>query len=363
MKMKVLFLVTALEQGGLETYLLRFLDYYKNPNVIVLCKSGRLGCLYDQYIQKADRVIPFSLSYFNVIQYIHFYFFLKRESIDTICDFTGNFAGIPLYVAAKAGIKKRIAFYRGASNHFKEDPFRLLYNHFVRNLTFSYATKILSNSKAALDFFFPNLYEKSDKFKVIYNGIDITVPSIMSRDSLCREFNILPSNFIIGHTGRCNYAKNHDTIIQVAISLCLKYSDITFVLVGKGVKEKYSSLITEKKMEQRILLLGYRTDVLKILGMFDLFYFPSVTEGQPNALIEAMVHGLPFITSNIAPICETVPSDMRRLLLSPRDVESAVRTIERLYMNREELLLYKCTEWARNNYDANIQFEKFKREL
>lgn len=41
----------------------------------------------------------------------------------------------------------------------------------------------------------------------------------------------------MGHTGRCNEAKNHDTILKVASELCHRHKDIHFVLVGKGVRE------------------------------------------------------------------------------------------------------------------------------
>ena len=41
-------------------------------------------------------------------------------------------------------------------------------------------------------------------------------------------------------------------------------------------------------------MLGYRDDVNKILPIFDVFFFPSITEGQPNSLIEAMISDVPF---------------------------------------------------------------------
>lgn len=83
--------------------------------------------------------------------------------------------------------------------------------------------------------------------------------------------------------------------MKVASELCHKYKDIHFVLVGKGVKEKYEMMVQQMGLNKQIHLLGYRDDVLRILPLFDLYYFPSLTEGQPNALIEAMATGLPLL--------------------------------------------------------------------
>ena len=47
-KMKTLFLITTLDQGGIETYLLRYLEYYQEHEAIVICKSGGFGELYPQ---------------------------------------------------------------------------------------------------------------------------------------------------------------------------------------------------------------------------------------------------------------------------------------------------------------------------
>lgn len=100
------------------------------------------------------------------------------------------------------------------------------------------------------------------------------------------------------------------------------------------MKEKYEMMVQQMGLNKQIHLLGYRDDVLRILPLFDLYYFPSLTEGQPNALIEAMATGLPFVASDIAPIKESVPPAIRSLLLPPCDSERAVKVIERIYKGR-----------------------------
>ena len=362
-KKKRLFIVTCLDQGGLETYLLRFLKYDNHQHYnLVLCKSGLSGELEGEFMKAADEILLFPLGFFSIVDYIRFYHFLKGNKIDVICDFTGNFAGFPLWVAKIAKIEKRITFYRGSTNHFKETFLKKLYNSIVNKLVFSFSTRILSNSEAAFSNLFSHV-QRDSRFKVIYNGVDMSSFHQCSQESLKNEFGFKDMDFIIGHTGRCNEAKNHDTIMAVAEVLCKRYENIHFVLLGKGVAEKYSEFIRLKGLGKQIHCFGYRDDVLRLLPLFDVFYFPSVTEGQPNALIEAMLTGLPILTSDIPPIKETVPDCMYPLLLSPCDVEQAVKTLENLYQGTVEISAYQCRDWARERFDANKLFAEFQQEL
>ena len=199
--------------------------------------------------------------------------------------------------------------------------------------------------------------------EAIYNGMDMKKLSQQGKKQLLQEFSLPSDAFIVGHTGRCNEAKNHDTILKVASELCHRHKDIHFVLVGKGVREKYEMIVQQMGLDGQIHLLGYRSDVLRILPLFDLYYFPSLTEGQPNALIEAMATGLPFVASDIASIKESVPVEMYSLLLSPCDAEKAVKVIERIYKGEVNRDKYRCKEWAQKCFNADDLFAKFRKEL
>lgn len=366
MKKRCVYFLTALNQGGMETYLLRFLNYNNGRNYsTVWCTSGAGGDLLDEYKKCADELVFKRLGYFSLCGYIYLYHWFRKNKPDTVCDFAGNFAGIVMLVAYLAGVKNRIAQYRGASNHFKETKGRLLYNAIVNKLVYHFATKILSNSEAAFDFFFPNHKESKKYFKVIPNGIpdEYFVTDADSRQRKRAELGIPDGAFVVGHTGRYNYAKNHETIIKVAKSLCGKYDDIYFVLAGKGTDVELRRMVDNAGLADRVKLLGYRRDVKDLLSAFDLYYFPSVTESQPNALQEAMARGVPVLASDIAPIKECVPPDFRQKLVSPTDVDIASQRIEQLYLNRDMLKEYVLTDWARQMYGESERLSQMAEEL
>lgn len=358
---RILHITTSLYQGGAETYLLRYLQFDRENEHYVLCRHGVTGPLESEFRKVAHVITDIKFNHF-IGNYLKLYRFLKEKHIDSVWDLSPN---IILIIADFANVKNRILFYRSSSTCWHKDPFYLrhIYGFIRRILCVGSATKILANSETALKKFHPNYKKHPDRFQVIYNGISNKSISIKNKNEI-REMLLIPQDaFIVGHSGRLDPAKNHSMIIDVAISLCKKYDDIHFVLMGLNVDKKYGEQIKQLELENRIHLLGYRKDVMDILKGIDLYYFPSTTEGQPNALIEAMVSGLPFIASNIDPIKEATPTHLHKNLVDPHDKELNISAIESFYLDRDRLLSDRCAEWAINFYDANRQFNLFRTEL
>ena len=93
--------------------------------------------------------------------------------------------------------------------------------------------------------------------------------------------------------GELSVRKNHKVVVEALQSLP---DDYWYVIVGKGdLKDEL------EKMDHtgRLKLLGFRTDIKELLWCSDLFVFPSLQEGLPVALMEAMAAGLPVVASDI----------------------------------------------------------------
>ena len=363
MKKKVAFLVAGINAGGTENYLLRFLEYYKNKiDATVYCKSGKLGELESEFREIGVKLVPFHLGYFNLLEYYKFKKKIEKEKYDAVCDLTGSFGALPLLFAKKAGIPKRVAFYRNSKEKYKNTYLKSKYSDFLIYLLPKVSTKILSNSRTALNYFYGNLWINKTKFDVVYNGID-ALSFIDEKKNLRNEFSIAENSFVVGHVGRLNDQKNHQTILKVAIELCKTYKDIYFVLCGKNVDKEYQSLVDDNKLSDKIKLLGVRRDVNKVLNTLDCFYFPSVIEGQPNALIEALVMGIPFVASEIEPIKETIPKEYHNLLIPPLDVKLAKSKILEIKNNSEIKNKINLSEWAIEFYNPAKLFHLVYREL
>lgn len=360
--LNIVFFVNNLDSGGIENYLLRFLLKYhsKFNSIHIYCKSGEGGQLEERFLQLSNiKVVKKRLRLFSINDNIILYRFLKHNNINVVCDFTGNFSGKVLFIAQQAKVIKRVAFYRGSTNHFKEDFFRNSYNKLMNYLVRGFATDILSNSKAGLCFFFPNKWKKDNRYKVIYNGID-TESFLATKDNLREQLSIPRNAYVIGHTGRYTQAKNHDTILKVAKELVTSHDDIYFILCGNGVRKNLLSQVDKLKLSNRILLFENREDIPLFLNTMDCYFFPSITEGQPNALIEAMVMGLPYVASDIDPIKETVFNSNN--LFSPYDSEGLLMALTNNYKKRISSD-FESQKKATIKFNADINFDDFYKRL
>lgn len=362
---KILFITSTLEVGGIETYLLRFLRSNSILfNSTVLCKSGKSGILESEYIKTNTNIITFKLGYFSLKEYWNLYNYLKHEKFDTLCDFTGDFAGLVLFISKLAGVKNRLVFYRGSEYQFKITFFKLLYAKFMNYLVKKFASKILSNSNTALNNFHKGWEENLSKYEVIYNGIPtFNLISKEKRESLRKEIGIPEENYLIGHVGRFTPAKNHPHILKVIKAILKRNSKISFYLCGTNVKTSLEDIVKNLGISNNVFLDNSRSDISELLQCFDIFYFPSLNEGQPNALLEAMSFGIPFVASNIESIKETIPNHYLSNLVDNNDLEKTIYTIENLINNISEFQSDELSLWTKENYKSEKLFKKFLKNL
>jgi glycosyltransferase involved in cell wall biosynthesis len=360
---KVIFIIPSLDPGGIETYTLRFLRYSKNsidPYIIV--RSNSKGALHEDYLKETKNLYFMPLGYFNIQSLLQYFNLFRNLKPVAIVDFNANFAGLPVLLAKAAGIKKRIAFYRQGKNHYKNGLIKNSYNLFVNRLVFQFSTSILANSQAAIIFFFPYRNRMDLRFDVIANGVNITDYDFEeTKESIQEDLNIPRGKFIIGHVGRLDAAKNHSTILKVAQELIKKNKEVHFVFCGIGTENIYT-LAKELQIEKYITILGFRRDVPRVLKALDLFFFPSLTEGQPNALIEAMVSDIEIVSSNIPSILECVPESKHGHLFNPNDVNGFEKAICSILNNKNQKSI-SIKEEVKLQFDSTTNFKLFLNKI
>lgn len=137
------------------------------------------------------------------------------------------------------------------------------------------------------------------KFDVIYNGVDTDVFKFdeQSRQELRKELGI-ENCFVIGMVGRFNYQKNHIFALEVFKECVQKNPDARLVLVGKGeLESEIKSNIERLGIKDKVLMLGTRNDVNKLMSAFDILFMPSLFEGLSVVMVEAQYCLLPIVTS------------------------------------------------------------------
>lgn len=365
---KILFVLPTLHAGGSENYALRFIKQDNRPEVIwhVWSANAEQGDFHDLFDKAGCHIHYGSIGYYHPKRFYRFYRFLQRESFGVVCTFNGNFGGIALTIARLAGVKIRIAWHRRSTNAFGTNPMKLFFNGFANKLIRLNATKILSNSQYALDQFYEGYWEKDKRFKVIPNGVDASLVTTDLNKEEARKILGVPTHVkIIGHVGRFAEAKNHDTIFKVAAKLINELNqDVYFLFCGKFTDaEAFKTQLNLYKISDRSFPIGLTDKLPLVYKAIDIFYFPSVTEGQPNALIEAMLANLPVLPSNIPSIQEMLPADKQDITVAPNDVEDATEHLFQMLNSKVNISDYQFREWALEQFNPEKKFSCFKNEI
>jgi glycosyltransferase involved in cell wall biosynthesis len=104
---------------------------------------------------------------------------------------------------------------------------------------------------------------------------------------------------VVGHVGRFHPQKNHSFLVNVAQRIAARRQDAYFLLIGDGaLRETTHNQVRQQGLDDRFVFTGDRTDVPDLLQAMDVFCFPSLYEGLPNALLEAQAVGLPCVVSD-----------------------------------------------------------------
>ncbi len=172
---------------------------------------------------------------------------------------------------------------------------------------------------------------------IIPNGINISKFANLKKDNkLLDEIGFNKHNFIIGSVSRFDEQKNQKLILQAAYFLVRKYPQMRFVFVGSGsYLQQMKNLARDSNIEEYIYFAGEQENLEKYYSIFDIFVFPTLWEGMPYVLLEAMAAKLPIICSRIPNLLEVIKPDYSALVINPTDMDDLFRKVSALYKSKD----------------------------
>ena len=204
--------------------------------------------------------------------------------------------------------------------------------------------------------------KKFSAHKTVYvPGIGVDTKRIMNTQiditSKRSELGVSNDSIVLLSVGELSERKNHKVVIDALGQI--KKTDpslmdkISYLIVGKG--DLNDALISRAKklgIAENVKLLGYRTDVYEIMKMSDVFVFPSLQEGLPVALMEAMASGLVCVVSNIRGNTDLINNEKGGFLIPTLDVKSYKKAI--LYLLSKPNSFGEYNSQKAKKYDKSI---------
>lgn len=177
-----------------------------------------------------------------------------------------------------------------------------------------------------------------ERIKVIRNGIPFR-PGDRAR--IRREFGLADEEILVLAVGNLEKRKGHLVLLEALRQVTAEMPDAPWRLIivgGRGgvEKEPIEHFLREHAMERRVHLLLRREDVPDLQAGADLFVMPSLWEGLPLALLEAMLAGKPIIASATSGIPEAIETDREGLLTPPGDAGALAGALSRLFRDPAE---------------------------
>lgn len=180
---------------------------------------------------------------------------------------------------------------------------------------------LIAESEATRRHLVEKLGYAADRVQVLYNGVDTTrcAAALLEREKKRSELGVAPEEILFGTAGRLDRQKGHAVLLDAMARLKDKLP-LRLIILGEGpLRQDLEARIRRLGLSASARLLGERQDAAAYLAALDVFVLPSLWEGLPNALLEAMALGLACLACGVDGVAEVVEHGVNGLLVAPAD--------------------------------------------
>jgi glycosyltransferase involved in cell wall biosynthesis len=178
---------------------------------------------------------------------------------------------------------------------------------------------------------------RAEKIRVVHNAIDaefLTAIAQVHRGRFRASLGIAEAEKIVLSAGRLSQEKAVPDLIRAAG--LLRDLPVHIIVVGDGPEHaNVKAAAAQAGIANRVRLMGHVKDVTPYFAVADVLALPSLSEGSPNALLEAMMAGVPVVATATGGIPEMVSNEVSALLVKPRDIEAMAHALRRVLTEPE----------------------------
>ena len=352
---KILYLITSTNAGGSEKALFELIGRIdrstcgvyvcslKKPGAFARRIAGRADGFYTLDLPEAGgfpaviNFLPALISLFKLIKKLRphiIHCFLFRANI--LGRLAGRLAGVPIIISS----------IRVLEAHKK-------YKHLIDRLTSSMVNKYIAVSEAVRRFTITHLRIAEGKIVTIYNGIECSTAARGKPCSFIADKNLTA----ILLAARFEQQKGHAVLIHALRHILSRAQNIKAYFFGEGPDEAcIRDLVRREGVSDAVTFMGVAEDMLPYMQQMDIVALPSLWEGLPNVLLEAMAAGRPVVASRIDGIDEVVIDGETGILFEPGNAEALAEALLALIQDKE--LAAAMGRAGRERVKRKFSFEK-----
>lgn len=380
---KIAFIINDMRIGGSERVLSNLTLYFPQDwNIdIILSDASEIeypyrGNIIDLGIKKEE--YPAVIYFLKVLcKRVRILWKFKREKRYDACIGFADSANIANILSGNKVCRVISAVHSTLSEASRRRDYRYIVAPLVKML-YNKSDKVVAVSRGIKDDLIKNYGIKENKIVTIYNGCDFESINQKMQESLNEpggDGGINKEDLCIVTMGRMDFPKAQWHLIRAFRYVVKKNPDVKLLILGAGELEAYlRRLADELNLADSVLFMGFQENPFQYLGRCHLFAFPSLYEGFPNALIEAMYCGLPVVATDFhTGAREVLAPDLKRDEILERQVIYAKYGVltpvcdGTLYsakdsLTEEEILLADAINGLLNNPGQREEYSKRGRE-
>jgi len=335
-KIRIVFVVNGFAIGGGEKKLLELVSELRRLHDdefhLTVCSVGQGGPLQAEFENTGVRTVVFpKKGKYDCTLIWKVAKLLKEEKADLV-QTTLFYADVIGAAAAKlVGIKNVFSW------EAITQPYRLrhmiAYRLAGKVFRYSIAVSTAIQNKVIRERHIP-----TGKTMTIHYGIDLKRFRPQADSRVRQSLGFAPADVLIGTTARFTEQKGHAHLLSAATKILTRFPGVHFVFVGDGpLQEPLRQEVNRLGLNPAVHFLGFRSDMQRVLNAFDLFVLPSLYEGFPNAVLEAMACGLPVVATRVDGTPEAVADRQTGLLVPPKNANALADATIRLLSRPEEM--------------------------
>ena len=328
----ILHLITELNTGGAEKALSRLLTHLSRERFapIVACLYGGDGIVAHEIRTLGIPVVDLGMygRKWRIDAFWRLYRLLRRKRpvilhtwmfhANVLGRVLGRLTGVPIIVTSRRNVNIGGAL-----------------REFLNRWTAWLGDGVIAVCKLARQAEIKRARVSSNKVITIYNGINAERFVALDRQAAAHQvrqtFGIPVEAPLLGSVGRLHRQKGFADLLAAQARIQERIPTIRLLLVGDGeLRDDLEAQARAIGLSEAVTFAGIRTDVPEILAALDVFVLPSLWEGMPNAVLEAMAAGLPVVATAVGGIPELVVDGVTGLLVPPHAPISLAEAIVRL---------------------------------